>query len=46
MTTSTQQRGRGGRRMDPKYVKRRQRGLAVLIASLVLIIGAVIYIGV
>ncbi|AJE33300.1 hypothetical protein B842_07255 [Corynebacterium humireducens NBRC 106098 = DSM 45392] len=46
MTTSTQQRGRGGRRMDPKYVKRRQRGLAVLIASLVLLIGAVIYIGV
>ena len=44
MTTSTQ-RGPGGRRMDPKFVKRRQRGLAVLIASLVLIIGAVIYIG-
>ncbi|HKM25682.1 MAG TPA: ABC transporter substrate-binding protein, partial [Corynebacterium sp.] len=32
--------------MDPKYVKRRQRGLAVLIASLVLLIGAVIYLGV
>ena len=46
MTTSTPQRGPGGRRMDSKYVKRRQRGLAVLIASLVLIIGAVIYIGV
>lgn len=46
MTTSTPQRGPGGRRMDPKYVKRRQRGLAVLIASLVLLIGAVIYIGV
>ncbi|MCF4006551.1 endolytic transglycosylase MltG [Corynebacterium uropygiale] len=33
-------------RMEPKYVKRRQRGLAVLIAALVLIIFAVIYIGV
>lgn len=33
-------------RMESKYVKRRQRGLAVLIAALVLIIGAVIYIGV
>lgn len=33
-------------RMEPKYVKRRQRGLAVLIAALVLLIGSVIYIGV
>ncbi|MDR7329436.1 endolytic transglycosylase MltG [Corynebacterium guangdongense] len=33
------------RRMEPVYVKRRQRGLAVLIASLVLIVGAVSYIG-
>ncbi|WIM72390.1 hypothetical protein QP028_15055 [Corynebacterium suedekumii] len=31
--------------MDNKFVKRRQRGLAVLGASLILIIGAVIYIG-
>jgi len=31
--------------MDNKFVKRRQRGLAVLVASLILIIGAVIYIG-
>ena len=34
-----------GRSMEPKYVKRRQRGLAVLIASFVLIIGALGYIG-
>lgn len=34
-----------GRRMEPVYVKRRQRGLAVLIASFVLLIGAVVYIG-
>lgn len=33
-------------RMESKYVKRRQRGLAVLIAALVLIVGAVIYIGI
>lgn len=39
-------RGQGGRRMEPKYVKRRQRGLAIFIASIVLIIGAIIYIGV
>ncbi|NLP39818.1 MAG: ABC transporter substrate-binding protein, partial [Corynebacterium pollutisoli] len=32
--------------MDQKFVKRRQRGLAVLVASLILLIGAVIYIGV
>ncbi|QNE90416.1 endolytic transglycosylase MltG [Corynebacterium incognita] len=32
--------------MDTKYVKRRQRGLAVLVASLVLVIGAIGYIGV
>jgi UPF0755 protein len=32
--------------MESKYVKRRQRGLAVLIAALVLIVGAVIYIGI
>lgn len=32
-------------RMEPKYVRRRQRGLAVLIASLVLIVGSIIYIG-
>lgn len=32
--------------MEPKYVKRRQRGLAVLIAALTLIIFATIYIGV
>ncbi|RNE49244.1 endolytic transglycosylase MltG [Corynebacterium alimapuense] len=39
-------RSRSRFRQEPKYVKRRQRGLAVLIASLVLIIGAVVYIGV
>ncbi|MDO4760337.1 MAG: endolytic transglycosylase MltG [Corynebacterium sp.] len=33
-------------RMEPKYVKRRQRAAAVLIAALVLLIGAVVYIGV
>lgn len=33
-------------RMEPKYVKRRQRAAAILVASLVLIIGAVGYIGV
>ncbi|WP_052337739.1 endolytic transglycosylase MltG [Corynebacterium maris] len=32
------------RNMKPMYVKRRQRGLAVLIASVVLIFGSVIYI--
>src|SRR5699024_8016120 len=32
------------RSMAPVHVKRRQRGLAVLIASFVLIIGAVVYI--
>ncbi|ACP32984.1 endolytic transglycosylase MltG [Corynebacterium aurimucosum] len=31
--------------MEPQYVKRRQRGMAVLIASLVLIIGGLGYIG-
>lgn len=35
-----------GRSKEPKYVKRRQRGLAVLISSLILLIGAVVYIGV
>ena len=34
------------RRMDPVYVKRRQRFLSVIIAALILLIGAVIYIGV
>lgn len=33
------------RQMDPLYVRRRQRGLAVLVASLVLIIGAIAWIG-
>lgn len=37
---------RRGRRMEPVYVKRRQRGLAFLVASLLLIIGSVIYIAV
>ncbi|WP_027004135.1 endolytic transglycosylase MltG [Corynebacterium halotolerans] len=32
--------------MEPKYIKRRQRGMALFIAAVVLIIGAVIYIGV
>lgn len=31
--------------MEPKHVKRRQRGLAVVVASVVLIIGALGYIG-
>ncbi|WP_241228353.1 endolytic transglycosylase MltG [Corynebacterium hylobatis] len=43
---STQTRTRRDRNMEPKYVKRRQRGLAVFAASLILIIGAVVYIGV
>lgn len=43
---STQTRTRSRRSMEPKYVKRRQRGLAVFAASLILIIGAVVYIGV
>ncbi|SQH99821.1 predicted periplasmic solute-binding protein [Corynebacterium minutissimum] len=34
-----------GRSMEPHHVERRQRGMAVLIASLVLIIGALGYIG-
>lgn len=41
---STQTRVRVRRSMDPKYVKRRQRGLAVLIASFILIIGVSAYI--
>lgn len=43
---STQTRTKRGRSMEPKYVQRRQRGLAVFAASLILIIGAVVYIGV
>ncbi|MDO5031772.1 endolytic transglycosylase MltG [Corynebacterium sp.] len=31
--------------MEPKYVKRRQRGLSVLLASILLIVGALGYIG-
>ncbi|WP_224400403.1 endolytic transglycosylase MltG [Corynebacterium poyangense] len=44
--TKTARRNPRGWRMEPKYVKRRQRGLAVLIAALTLIIFAIIYIGV
>lgn len=44
--TQQVKRAENGRRMENKYVKRRQRGLAVLIATLVLLIGGVIYIGV
>lgn len=44
--TQKSSRETNGMRMESKYVKRRQRGLAVLIAALVLIVGAVIYIGV
>ncbi|WP_442873653.1 endolytic transglycosylase MltG [Corynebacterium sp. SCR221107] len=33
-------------RMEPKYVKRRQRALAVLVATLILLVGAIVYIGV
>ncbi|MGD7001177.1 endolytic transglycosylase MltG [Corynebacterium halotolerans] len=44
--TKRSSRAANGMRMEPKYVKRRQRGLAVMIAALVLIIGGVIYIGV
>lgn len=39
-------RDASGRRMERKYIVRRQRGLAVVIAALVLIIGGIIYIGV
>ena len=35
-----------GRSMDDKYVKRRQRGIAVVVASVIVILGALIYIGV
>lgn len=45
-TRRTRTGRRVGRRMEPRYVKRRQRGLAVLIAAIVLMIGAVVYIGV
>lgn len=31
---------------EPKYVKRRQRGAAVIVASLVLLIGSMVHIGV
>lgn len=41
---SKQTRVRVRRSMDPKYVKRRQRGLAVLIASFILIVGVSGYI--
>lgn len=34
------------RRMEPVYVKRRERFIALVIATIILIIGAVIYIGV
>lgn len=44
--TQKNMRAANGMRREPKYVRRRQRGLAVLIAALVLIIGGVIYIGV
>lgn len=44
--TQKVKRAANGRRMENKFVKRRQRGLAVLIAALVLLIGGVIYIGV
>ena len=30
--------------MEPKYVKRRQNGLAVLVASIVLIVGTIGYV--
>ena len=33
-------------RKEPTYAKRRQRGIAILIATLILIISAVVYIGV
>lgn len=33
-----------GKRMEPKYVKRRQNGLAVLVASIVLIVGTIGYV--
>ncbi len=39
------ERGATGRSMDQKYVRRRQRGLAVLISAIVLIVGGIIYIG-
>lgn len=45
-TTRTPAPGAPRRRMEPRYVKRRQRGLAVLIASLALLIGAVVWIAV
>ncbi|MGP6173078.1 endolytic transglycosylase MltG [Corynebacterium sp. A21] len=44
--TQNPKRAANGRRMEKKYIKRRQRGLSVFIAALVLIIGGVIYIGV
>lgn len=45
MSNSSRPRPLARRQMDPVYVKRRQRGLAVLVASLILIIGAVSWIG-
>lgn len=44
--TQNPKRAANGRRMEKRYIKRRQRGLAVFIAALVLIIGGVIYIGI
>lgn len=44
--TRTRPAARPRRSMEAKYVKRRQRGLAVLIAAIILIVGSVVYIGV
>ncbi|KQB85849.1 endolytic transglycosylase MltG [Corynebacterium lowii] len=42
--TKKPRRSPKGRRMDPKYVKRRQRGAAVLAAAIILIFGALVWI--
>ncbi|MCH6196009.1 endolytic transglycosylase MltG [Corynebacterium mastitidis] len=42
--TKKPRRSPKGRRMDPKYVKRRQRGAAVLVAAIILIFGALVWI--
>ncbi|WP_227658945.1 MULTISPECIES: endolytic transglycosylase MltG [unclassified Corynebacterium] len=42
--TKKPRRSPKGRRMDPKYVKRRQRGAAVLVAAIILIVGALVWI--
>ncbi|MEZ2121224.1 endolytic transglycosylase MltG [Corynebacterium sp. CCM 9203] len=44
MTRARSRRTVNGRRMETKYVRRRQYGMAIIIASVLVIIGTVVYI--